>query len=232
MHKYPDLEFTVLPRAIVKKEMKQILTIGIPIGLNNSLFSFGHVALQTLINAQGSLFMAGWSISGRVTGLANMAISGISSAATTYSGQNYGAGRIDRLREGQVAIPFYSGAITLSFGLIFMLLRLPILGLFTSETNVLALAGRNVIIMLSGQWMFAVFNAISCIVNGTGRVKYTTLINLMMLWAVRVPTAYLISHFIGGRYLMYSFPISFGFGMLCMIGYYLFSPSWKKLILS
>lgn len=131
--RYPELEFTVLPRKIVKSEFKKILSIGLPIGLNNSLFSFGHVALQTLINAQGSVFMAGWSITGRVTGLANMAITGISSAATTYSGQNYGAKRIDRLKQGQVVIPFANGAITLCFGLIFMLLRFPILGLFTGQ---------------------------------------------------------------------------------------------------
>lgn len=230
--RYPELEFTVLPRGIVKSEFKKILSIGLPIGLNNSLFSFGHVALQTLINAQGSVFMAGWSIAGRVTGLANMAITGISSAATTYSGQNYGAKRIDRLKQGQVVIPFANGAITLCLGLIFMSLRFPILGLFTDEADVLALAGRNVIIMLSSQWMYAVFNAISCIVNGTGRVRYTTIINLMMLWAVRVPVAYLIAQFIGGRHLMFCFPISFGFGMLCMIGYYLFSPSWKALMAS
>ncbi len=228
--RYPELEFTVLPRGVVKSELKTILSIGVPIGLNNSLFSFGHVALQTLINAQGSLFMAGWSIAGRVTGLANMAITGISSAATTYSGQNFGAGRIDRLRQGQTVIPVANGAVTLGFGIVFMLLRFPILSLFTQDQGVLAMAGRNVIIMLSGQWMYAVFNAISCIVNGTGRVKYTTVINLLMLWAVRVPSAYFIAHFIGGRYLPYCFPISFGFGMLCMIAYYIFSPSWKNLI--
>ncbi|WP_024864456.1 MATE family efflux transporter [Butyrivibrio sp. FCS014] len=230
MRRYPELEFTLFPRTIIKSELKKIMTIGLPIGLNNSLFSFGHVALQTLINAEGSVFMAGWSIAGRVTGLANMAITGISSAATTYSGQNFGAGRIDRLRQGQVIIPFANGAITLGFGLIFILLRYPILGLFTDEAGVLALAGRNVVIMLSCQWMYAVFNAISCIVNGTGRVKYTTLINLMMLWAVRIPSAYLISRFIAGRHLMFCFPISFGFGMLCMIGYFLFSPSWRALM--
>lgn len=230
MRKYPELEFTFFPRAIVRQELVQIVSIGLPIGLNNSLFSFGHVALQTLINAQGSIFMAGWSIAGRVTGLANMAITGISSAATTYSGQNFGAGRIDRLKDGQVIIPLSSGAITLGFGLLFISLRNPILGLFTDEAKVLALAGRNVIIMLSCQWMYAVFNAISCIVNGTGRVRYTTVINLMMLWAVRVPSAYLISRFISGNDIMFCFPISFGFGMLCMIAYYIFSPSWKRLL--
>ncbi|MCR5155792.1 MAG: MATE family efflux transporter [Butyrivibrio sp.] len=230
--KYPEMEFTFFPRKVIKSELKKIMSIGLPIGLNNSLFSFGHVALQTLINAEGSVFMAGWSIAGRVTGLANMAITGISSAATTYSGQNFGAGRIDRLRQGQVVIPFANGAITLGFGLIFILLRFPILSLFTKEAGVLALAGRNVVIMLSCQWMYAVFNSISCIVNGTGRVKYTTFINLMMLWAVRIPSAYLISRLIAGRHLMFCFPISFGFGMLCMIGYFLFSPSWRELMRS
>ena len=228
--RYPELDFTFFPRGIVRSEFRAILSVGLPIGLNNSLFSFGHVALQTLINAQGSVFMAGWSIAGRVTGLANMAITGISSAATTFSGQNYGAKRIDRLRSGQVIIPLSNGAITLGFGLLFILVRYPILRLFTEEAQVLALGARNVVIMLSCQWMYAVFNAISCIVNGTGRVRYTTLINLMMLWAVRIPSAYLISRLIGGRYLMYSFPISFGFGMLSMIGYFLFSPSWRALM--
>ena len=75
-----------------------------------------------------------------------------------------------------------------------------------------------------------VFNCISNIVNGVGFVKYTTLINLMMLWAVRIPCAYLINRFFDGTYIMLCFPVSFAFGMLCMIGYYIFSPNWKRII--
>ena len=56
------------------------------------------------------------------------------------------------------------------------------------------------------------------------------MINLMMLWAVRIPAAYLIAAFIDGKYYMYSFPISFAFGMICMIAYYIVSPSWKALM--
>ena len=227
---YPDLGLSVLPQGISAKEMKSILSIGLPIGFNNSLFSFGHVALQTLINLQGSLFMAAWSVAGRVNGIANMAITGISSAATTFSGQNYGAGRIDRLKEGQVMIPAANGAITLCFGLLFIAVRMPILRLFSSDPEILGLAGEFVVIMLLSQWMYAVFNGISCIINGTGRVKYTTVINLLMLWAVRVPAAYLLATYAGGKAIPFSFPISFAFGMLAMIGYYLFCDSWKKLM--
>ena len=228
--KNPELEFSVLPHGIDTDELRSILSIGLPIGLNNSLFSFGHMALQALVNAQGSVFMAAWSVSGRVNGLANMAISGLAASATTFSGQNYGAHRIDRLRQGQFIIPAASGLITLGFGLLFLVLRMPILRIFTRDTEVLTFAGNFVAILMLSQWMYAVFNGISCIVNGTGRVRYTTIINLMMLWAVRIPAAYLISRFWDGEQIMFCLPLSFGFGMLCMIGYYLFSPSWKKLM--
>jgi hypothetical protein len=40
----------------------------------------------------------------------------------------------------------------------------------------------------------------------------------------------MIAAFIDGKYYMYSFPISFGFGMICMIAYYIISPSWKALM--
>ena len=228
--KYPELRLAWIPGHVEKRELKEIMGIGIPIGLNNSLFSFGHMAMQGLVNAQGSVIMAGWSVAGRVTGIANMAITGVSAAATTFSGQNYGAGNISRLREGQIRIPLISGMLTLGLGMLFFNIRIPILRLFTDEVAVLDFAQKFVAVMLFSQWMYAVFNGISCIVNGTGRVRYTTVINLMMLWAVRIPSAYVIAGLFGGRYIMYSFPISFAFGMLCMIAYYLISPSWKQLM--
>ncbi len=85
---------------------------------------------------------------------------------------------------------------------------------------------------LISQWCYAVFNCISNIVNGVGFVKYTTAINLLMLWAVRIPCAYLINRYYDGTWIMFCFPVSFAFGMICMIGYYIFSPSFKKIIMT
>lgn len=228
--KFPELEFSILPKGISGEEMKKILTLGLPIGLNNSLFSFGHVAIQTLVNAQGSAFMAGASVAGRVNGCANIAITAIASAATTFSGQNYGAQNFKRLKQGYIRIPLYSGLITLSFGMFFIGLRMPILRFFSKDADVLLYAGRYVVVMLCSQWMYAVFNSISCIINGVGKVRYTTIINLLMLWAVRIPVGYLITNKFDGTFVMLCFPISFFFGMISMIMYYIFSPSWKKII--
>ena len=59
--KFPEMQFTFLPRRF-SGTMKDILAIGLPVGLNNSLYSLGHVALQTFNNSQGAIFMAGGAV--------------------------------------------------------------------------------------------------------------------------------------------------------------------------
>lgn len=228
--KFPDLEFSYFPKGVDLKELKQIVMIGLPIGLNNSLYSLGHVAIQTLVNAQGSVFMAGNSVAGRVTGLTNIAITALSSAATTFSGQNYGARNFDRLRQGYIRIPVISGIVTLTFGLCMISFRMPILRIFARNEAVLMYASRYVVVMLLSQWLYAIFNGIICIVNGVGLIRYSTVVNILMLWAVRIPSAHLIDRYFDGTYIMLCFPISFGFGMIMMIGYYVFSKKWREII--
>ncbi len=228
--RFPDSCFTFLPKRFYREELKSIIGIGLPIGLNNSLYSLGHVALQTLVNSQGSVFMAGQAVAGRITGLSNVAITALSSAATTFSGQNYGAQNYDRLRAGYIKIPVISGLITLAAGLAMITVRMPILRCFSQDETVLMYASRYVVIMLLSQWFYAIFNGIICIVNGVGLIRYTTVVNILMLWAVRIPSAYLIATLFDGTFVMLCFPISFSFGMIMMIAYYVFSPKWKEII--
>ena len=93
----------------------------------------------------------------------------------------------------------------------------------------LDLAALYIRIVLPFTWTYAVFNGIISFVNGMGEVKYPTIINILMLWVVRIPGAYLIGRFIDGNYIMACFPISFTFGMLCMLAYF-FSKKWKKIL--
>lgn len=228
--RFAEIGFTLLPHRFDRAELKGIINIGLPIGLNNSLYSFGHVALQTMVNSQGAMFMAGTSVAGRVTGCTNIAITALSSAATTFSGQNFGSKNYKRLKDGHLRIPVYSGLITLSLALLFISFRMPILRLFNDNETVLMYASRYVVVMLLSQWLYAVFNGIICIVNGIGQVRYTTVVNLLMLWAVRVPCAMIITKYFDGTYVMLCYPASFLFGMICMFGYYIFAPKWKEVM--
>ena len=227
---YPELKLPIFTLRGNREEIRSILRIGLPIGLNNSLYSMGHLAMQTLVNTQGSIFMAGQAVAGRITGTANIAVSGLSSAATTFAGQNYGARLYSRLRQGRWRLPAMTGAIALSCGVFFLVIHNPLLRLFSQDPQVLFYANRYCSVQLLSFWMFGVFNTMLCMVNGVGLVRFTTVINLLMLWAVRIPSAYLIHRFFDGTWIMLCFPISFFFGMTCMTLYNLFSKPWREIL--
>ena len=76
--------------------------------------------------------------------------------------------------------------------------------------------------------MYAVFNGIISYVNGLGEIKYSTIVNILMLWAVRIPIAYFIAYFIDGTYVMAAIPISFFFGMITMLCFYK-TKKWRSI---
>lgn len=226
--KYSEFCFTYLPHRMNKRMLGSIVAIGLPLGLNSSIYSVGHILMQSLINLQGSIFIAACSVSSKVTGIANVAITSLSSAATTFSGQNLGAENYVYLKKGGIQIPLFSGLITCIAGLLVTFWCRPLLEFFTRDAAVLDIAVRYIRIVLPFTWAYAVFNGIICFVNGMGEVRFPTVVNLLMLWAVRIPCAWLITWYIDGGYVMACLPISFVFGMCCMFSYF-FSKNWKKI---
>ena len=227
--KYPELEFTILPHHVDFGILKEVISVGLPLGLNNSLYSIGHIIIQSLINAQGSTFIAACTVGGKINGLANVAITSFSSAATTYAGQNLGAKNYKRLKNGGLRIPLFSGIVTAIAGITMTCFCRPVLALFTNDEAVLRLAVQYVRVVLPFTWCYAIFNGIICFVNGLGEVRFPTIVNILMFWAVRIPCGFIIANYFDGTYIMASFPISFVFGMLAMLSYYLFSKRWKEI---
>lgn len=217
---YEGLQFPLLPHGYDKAQLAAILKVGVPLGLNNSLYSVGHVAVQAVYNMQGSVFVAGCSIAGRVTGIAGIAITSFSSAAVVFAGQNLGAGNYRRLQRGVVQITCAAGVVTLLIGLVATVFCRPLLGLFSSDPAVLDAAVRYTWWVLPFIWTYAMFNCMMSFVNGTGAVKYTTVVNLLILWAVRIPAAYIL-HALGyGTSSMACVSLSYAVGLVAMLGYF------------
>lgn len=71
-------------------------------------------------------------------------------------------------------------------------------------------------------------NVIMCFANGIGEIRYPTIVNLFILWGVRIPVAYLLSRFGYGGYAMASVPFSFFSGMILML-FYFRTKRWAEL---
>ncbi len=79
---------------------KRLLVAGLPMGLQFSITATGTIIMQTAVNGLGAQAVAAISGGGKVSGLLTTPLEALGLTMATYAGQNYGAGRIDRVRKG------------------------------------------------------------------------------------------------------------------------------------
>ena len=229
LRKYPEFGYSPLPVWPQREYLREIVRLGLPLGFNSSIYSVGHLVVQALINTQGTAFIAGCSVATKLTGISHIAVSALSAAAATYAGQNFGAGNKERLRKGHLLLPLGSGALTLAVDMIFLVVSRPLIGIFTQDREVIRYAYFYLVWSLPYYCMYSVFNGIINFVHGVGEIRYPTFINILALWGIRIPVAWLICRFFNGEYVILSFPISFAFGMISMLLYYR-TGRWKDII--
>ncbi len=98
--KYAFLHFGIKDFVPEKRLVKPMLEGGLSMGLMNSLVSFGTLSLQTAINTLGTNTIVAHAATRKLTNLYMLPFSVLGTTMATYSGQNYGAGRCDRIRSG------------------------------------------------------------------------------------------------------------------------------------
>ena len=113
-------------------------------GLMNSIFSIGSVILQGSINTLGTTIIAAHTAARRIVMIGNMPLASIASANATFVSQNFGAGRIDRIREGIKK----SSMISLIWSLLFLVMILTL-----ANPLIQALAGTDDPVIMSNAMM-------------------------------------------------------------------------------
>lgn len=80
--------------------IKSLVFFGIPISLQYSVIAVGGIILQSAVNGQGSVFVAGYTATNKVYGLLESSAISLGLACSTFFAQNYGAGKYDRVKKG------------------------------------------------------------------------------------------------------------------------------------
>ncbi len=117
--------------------LPEILRIGLPIGLQSTMYNIANIIIQSNINSFGTNAMAANTAYGRVDSIFWMIISAYGVTLVTFVGQNYGARKYARIRQGFKTCFLLSAASTLIIIGTMILLRRPLLGLFTDSEEVL-----------------------------------------------------------------------------------------------
>ena len=112
----------------------QLLKLGFPTALMNMIIAAGGMAIQMVVNGFGVLFIAGFTASNKMYGVLEIAATSYGYAVTTYVGQNLGAGRTDRIKQGVGAACAVAVSTSLAIMFVMLVFGRNILSLFLSGT--------------------------------------------------------------------------------------------------
>ena len=118
---------------IDKRNFMKILQVGLPAGFQGMLFSLSNVVIQSSVNGFGETIVAGNSAAGNIEGFVYMAMNAFHQAAISFTSQNIGAGRYDRVNKILYTAQLYVVIVGLSMGLTVVAFGEPLLGLYTNN---------------------------------------------------------------------------------------------------
>lgn len=100
LKKNPYFKFQRSDIRIDKMIIKRCLRTSIPVALQFSMIAISLVVLQSVVNGFGPLIVAAFTVTSKVENVISQPFATLTTAMTAYSGQNYGAGKLDRVKEG------------------------------------------------------------------------------------------------------------------------------------
>lgn len=217
----PDIYKVHLSRIRIHKDMAlNILKVGVPTAIQNTVISLSNVIMQSSVNVFGALPMAGFGAFVKIDGFNILPVLSLSMAITTFVGQNYGAGQIERIKKGMWTTLAMTVFYTIISGTLLYNFAPKLIGLFTKDMRVIeagVLASR---FFCPFYFLLAIMHSLAGTVRGTGKTIPPMIILILSLCIFRIVAAkFVIPHYntIENVYRLY--PISWIIGVILMVGY-------------
>lgn len=206
--------------------LKHGVRIGLPSGLQQTFVAFGMMALMGIVNTFGIDVIAAYSIGGRIDSFAALPAMAFSAALATFTGQNLGAGKDFRVKQGLIATVWMATVFCIIITALIIGFRQQLVGLFNSDPEVIRIGAEYLTIVNIFYIFFVLMFVMYGALRGAGATLIPMFISVFSLWLIRVPLAYYLSKPFGETGIWWSVPIAWATGLLGAYIYYL-SGKWK-----
>ncbi len=174
--------------------VKQIVKLGLPSGMTQAIFSSAMIIVQSLTNSFGEQFIAANVIVMRVDGFAMMPNFSFGMAMTTFTGQNVGAKKFDRVHKGAKQGTLLAVACSTVITSVILLFGRYLMDIFTDTAELVDMSMYMMRILAVGYIAVAVTQSLSGVMRGAGDTVTPMWISLCTTVLLRVPIAYGISY--------------------------------------
>ncbi|MCH5268489.1 MAG: MATE family efflux transporter, partial [Lachnospiraceae bacterium] len=229
MKKYPMFHWKLNEFTFEWMLAKQTLKMGFPMALQQFIVSFGFVFIQRAVNSYGEAMTASFSVAGKVETYMILPANALMTTQGTYTGQNIGAGRVDRVITGAKQTVLISEIISVCILTIVFIFAKPIVtafGLGSEAVGYCAAHVRFVAIVLP---LFASYFPLLGLFQGANNALFSTFVATGAL-TVRAASTYLLQGIPGVGYHMIWWNTLFGWGLGCAIAWtHFLYGKWKRI---
>ena len=208
--------------------LKNMLWLGVPAGLQSSMYAVSNMIIQVGVNSLGTVVVASWVMTGKTDGIFWAVSNALGAAITSFVGQNRGAGRDDRVKLCVKQGMILATVITLTLSGIIMLTGRPLLYILTKDQAVRDTTWLMMIYFVPYYFTWVVIEVLSGVLRGCGDAVQPVIIiglGICLLRIVWIVTLFAQIHTLFALCLCY--PVSWTLTSAAMLVYYR-KGSWKN----
>lgn len=170
-----------------KEEFKKIMGVGIPAGIQGSMFSISNVVIQSSINSFGDVFMSGNAAAGNIEGFVYVIMNSFMQASVSFTGQNYGARKFKRLKKGFWACLAGVLVISVPICLVTYFFRYDLLSIYiTDSAEALKAGATRMTYICLPYFVCGLMDVTTGAVRGLGASFITMLISVVGVVGIRI----------------------------------------------
>lgn len=218
-----------------EKELdKKLVLLGLPMAFQNAVISIGGMIVQSVVNGFGVIFIAGFTATNKLYGVLEIAATSYGYAMVTYVGQNLGAGKVERIREGMKAAVLMGMATAAVIAAGMLVFGHQILGCFISgepeETRLtMQIAYYYLAVMSIFLPILYILHVVRSALQGMGNTVLP-MVSGIAEFVMRTGTAILLPLLIGETGIFYAEILAWGGADLILIpSYFIAMKKWQTL---
>lgn len=199
-------KLSINPHIFVK-----LVKIGVPAGFQGTMFSFSNIIIQSAINSFGPILIAGNSAAISLEGFVYTSMNGFSQGALTFTSQNLGAGKKDRIKKIVIISQLSIVVIGLVLGWFGILFDNQLLSIYTKSPDVIEAGKIRIFVIFSAYFLCGIMDAMANSIRGCGHSLLPAIVTIFCVCFFRIfylATFFKLPQFHSPFYIFISYPIS------------------------
>lgn len=214
---------------IYPRKLGSILRIGLPAGIQGSLFSISNVLIQSSVNSFNSIAMAGNTAAASLEGFVYTSMNAMSQASLSFTSQNFGAGQMKRIKRIAGICLLSVTVLGLSLGMLITLLGHPLSRIYSPDPAVIEVSISRLSIICTTYFLCGIMEVFVGLLRGMGQSLLPTSVSLLGACVFRIIWIYTVfaaHHTLTVLYI--SYPVSWLLTSLIHFICFLFVYNYNK----